>query len=283
MPDFFEMYGSAYDSINTLIVPQGLTDKPEAVPLTTRHGAVEFRNLTFGYNTEKKIFDDLSLVIPAGQKVGLVGHSGGGKSTLVSLMLRLYDIQSGSIFIDGHNVAELTQESLRRHIALIPQDTILFHRTMRDNIRYARPEASDEEVIEAARKAHAHEFIAHLPKGYDTLVGERGIKLSGGQRQRVAIARAILKNAPILLLDEATSALDSESEAAIQASMAEVMPGKTVIAIAHRLSTIANMDRLLVLEHGRVVEDGSHAQLLSQGGVYAQLWRRQSGGFLVEG
>jgi ABC-type multidrug transport system fused ATPase/permease subunit len=196
--------------------------------------------------------------------------------------MRLYDVQSGQIFIDGQHIAKVTQESLRRSIGLIPQDSILFHRTLADNIRYGRPEATDEDVIAASKRAFAHDFVQTLPKGYNTLVGERGIKLSGGQRQRIAIARAILKNAPILILDEATSALDSESEAAVQQAMADVMKDKTVIAIAHRLSTIAHLDRLIVLDQGRIVEDGSHAELLAKGGLYAQLWARQSGGFLTE-
>jgi len=282
MPDFFDMYGSAYDSISTLIVPHALPDRESAAAMSAGTGEVQFDDISFSYSKNKPIFKDLSLMIPAGQKVGLVGHSGGGKSTFVNLMMRLYDVTAGRILINGHDVSHVTQESLRRQIALIPQDTILFHRTMRDNIRYARPEATDAEVEAAAQKAHAHEFIMELPKGYDTLVGERGIKLSGGQRQRIAIARAILKDAPILLLDEATSALDSESEALIQSSMKTVMQGKTVIAIAHRLSTLASLDRLLVLEKGKVVEDGTHNELLALGGIYAQLWKRQSGGFLTD-
>jgi ABC-type multidrug transport system fused ATPase/permease subunit len=227
------------------------------------------------------VFRGLRLVIAPGQRVGLVGHSGAGKTTIATLVMRLYDLQGGSIAIDGQNIAAVTQRSLRRSIGLIPQDTILFHRTLMENIRYGRPEAGDDEVLRAAKGAHAHEFIESLPDGYRTLVGERGVKLSGGQRQRIAIARALLKDAPILILDEATSALDSESEALIQSGMQEAMAGKTVIAIAHRLSTLAHLDRLIVLDRGVIVEDGTHADLLARRGVYARLWARQVGGFLV--
>ncbi|HEX4378340.1 MAG TPA: ATP-binding cassette domain-containing protein, partial [Steroidobacteraceae bacterium] len=219
------------------------------------------------------------LSIPAGQRVGLVGPSGAGKTTLMGLLLRMHDVVEGSIRIDDLDIRDVTQESLRHAIALIPQDTTLFHRSLLENIRYGRPDASNQQVESAARRAHAHEFISELDHGYDTLVGERGTKLSGGQRQRIAIARAILKDAPILLLDEATSALDSHSENIIQAAMHEAMAGKTVIAIAHRLSTVMDMDRLIVLDRGSVVADGSHADLLRQGGLYAELWRRQSGDF----
>jgi ATP-binding cassette subfamily B protein len=211
--------------------------------------------------------------------VGLVGPSGAGKTTLMGLLMRMHDVTAGAIRIDGQDIREVTQESLRGSIGLIPQDTNLFHRSLLENIRYGRPEATDEEVIEAAKRAHAHEFIVELEQGYDTLVGERGIKISGGQRQRIAIARAILRDAPILLLDEATSALDSHSEQMIQQAMKQAMDGKTVIAIAHRLSTVMDMDRLIVLERGVVVADGSHTELLLQGGLYAELWRKQSGGF----
>jgi ABC-type multidrug transport system fused ATPase/permease subunit len=225
------------------------------------------------------VVKDFELHIPAGQRVGLVGPSGAGKTTLMGLLLRMHDVSEGAIRIDGQDIREISQESLRQSIALIPQDTTLFHRNLLENIRYGRPGASDEEVELAARRAHAHDFIVEQEHGYRTMVGERGVKLSGGQRQRIAIARAILKNAPILLLDEATSALDSHSEQLIQSAMREAMAGKTVIAIAHRLSTVMDMDRLLVLDRGAIVADGSHRELLRQGGLYAELWRKQSGDF----
>lgn len=282
LPETYDIIGSINDSLDMLVVPRAMKDAPDAKLLTVSKAEVRLENVSFAYNQWKKVFEGLTLTIPAGQRVGLIGTSGAGKTTLSALLMRLYDVQGGQIIIDGQDIAKVTQESLRRAIGLIPQDSILFHRTLADNIRYGRPDASDDEVREAAKRAHAHEFITLLPKGYETLVGERGIKLSGGQRQRIAVARAILKNAPILILDEATSALDSESEAAVQEAMADVMAGKTVIAIAHRLSTIAHLDRLIVLEQGRIVEDGSHAELLAKGGLYAQLWARQSGGFLTE-
>lgn len=258
---------------------EGVTDddKPD---LAVRGGAVSFRNLSFSYNGRDQVFGDLSLDIPAGQKVGLIGPSGAGKTSLVNVLLRFNPVQRLDISIDGQNIYDVNAPSLRRAVALIPQDTSLFQDTLRENIRYGRLDASDSEVEEAARKAYAHEFITALPDGYETLVGERGIKLSGGQRQRIAIARAILKDAPILILDEATSALDSESEKHIQDSLRELMRGKTVIAIAHRLSTIAHLDRLIVMEGGRIIEDGTHAGLLAQGGLYAKLWNMQSGGFI---
>ncbi len=225
---------------------------------------------------------DLNLEIAAGEKIGLVGHSGSGKTTLTKLLLRFNDIDGGEILIDGQNIANITQEDLRKCIAYVPQEPLLFHRTIRENIAYANPEASSKDIEEAAKKAYAQEFIEKLPKGYDTLVGERGVKLSGGQRQRVAIARAILKDAPILILDEATSALDSESEKLIQAALWELMKGRTAIVIAHRLSTIQRMDRILVLNDGEVIEQGKHAELLEKNGTYAKLWAHQSGGFIEE-
>ena len=257
------------------------------MPIRSRsaRGEIRFDNVGFHYGRKSGIIDNLSLTIQPGEKVGLVGRSGAGKSTLVNLLLRFYDIESGRILIDGQDIAHATQDSLRSQIGLVTQDTSLLHRSIRDNILYGRPEAGEGAMQEAARQAYAEEFIPQLldhygRAGFDAHVGERGAKLSGGQRQRVAIARVLLKDAPILVLDEATSALDSEVEGAIQESFAGLMAGKTVIAIAHRLSTIAAMDRLVVLDHGQIVETGSHDQLLRRGGLYAALWSRQSGGFL---
>jgi ATP-binding cassette, subfamily B, bacterial len=283
IPDFYEQLGAVRETIGTLIVPATIQDRPSAPPLKVSQGVIEFEQVAFTYNAarggSRNVVKSFDLYIPAGQRLGLVGPSGAGKSTLMALLMRMHDVSEGAIRIDGQDLREITQESLRNALALIPQDTSLFHRSLLDNIRYGRPAASDEEVVHAAERAHAHEFISELEHGYHTMVGERGAKLSGGQRQRIAIARAILRNAPILLLDEATSALDSHSEHMIQHAMREAMKGKTVIAIAHRLSTVMDMDRLIVLEGGEIVADGSHSQLLRQGGLYAQLWRKQSGGF----
>jgi ABC-type multidrug transport system fused ATPase/permease subunit len=245
-------------------------------------GEIVFDQLCFSYKSGRDVFNSLSLTIPAGQKVGLVGFSGAGKTTLCQLLLRNYDLNSGQIRIDGQNIATVTQDSLRAQIAVIPQDTSLFHRSLAENIGYGRPDASMEEIVAAAKAAEAHDFIMQLPAGYETLVGERGIKLSGGQRQRIAIARAILKNAPILLLDEATSALDSVTERLIQTALNHAMAGRTTIVVAHRLATLTNLDRLIVLEHGQVIEDGSLSELLARNGRFAQLWQMQAGGFLPD-
>jgi len=281
----FENIGTVQDGIGTLAQPLAIADAPDARELAVARGEIRFDQLRFHYGRNNRVIDDLSLVIRPGEKVGIVGRSGAGKSTLVNLLLRFYEPQGGRIVIDGQDIAHVTQESLRRNIGMVTQDTSLLHRSIRDNIRYGRPDADDAAIEQAAQRAHADEFIRDLidakgHKGYDTQVGERGVKLSGGQRQRVAIARVLLKDAPILVLDEATSALDSEVEAAIQEQLYTLMEGKTVIAIAHRLSTIAVLDRLVVMDQGRIIESGSHEELLRQDGLYAALWRRQSGGFL---
>ena len=281
----FENIGTVQDGINTLSVPSKVNDKPNAVALNVNLGDIIFDSVNFSYNTNEAVFENLDLQIPAGEKVGIVGRSGAGKSSLVSLLLRFYDIQSGAITIDGHNIEGVRQESLRSNIAMVTQDTSLLHRSVRENIMFGRPEATEEEMVVAAQKAQAHDFILSLRDnvgrgGYDAHVGERGVTLSGGQRQRIAIARVLLKDAPILVLDEATSALDSEVEAAIQLSLYQLMEGKTVIAIAHRLSTIAAMDRLIVFDEGKIIEQGTHQELLRKNGIYTKLWGHQSGGFL---
>jgi ATP-binding cassette, subfamily B, multidrug efflux pump len=283
--DVFENIGVVQESMETIARPHGIVDAPDAPRLEVTRGEVRFDDVSFHYGREEGVIEGLSLTIRAGEKVGLVGTSGAGKTTITSLLLRLHDLEGGRILVDGQDIATVSQDSLRNAIAVVTQDTSLLHRSIRDNIAYGRPGAREREIEQAARLAHAHDFIMDLEdhrgrRGYDAHVGERGVKLSGGQRQRIAIARVILKDAPILVLDEATSALDSEVEAAIQDSLATLMEGKTVIAIAHRLSTIAALDRLIVIDQGRIVEEGSHAELLRRGGLYARLWRRQSGGFL---
>ncbi len=257
-------------------------DVLDAKPLVVTKGHIKFEQVTFYYKEDNSLFEQLDVEIQAGTKVGLVGASGSGKTTFVNLILRFFDVESGRILIDGQDIAQVTQDSLHEQIAMIPQDTSLFHRSLMENIRYGRLEATDQEVIEAAKRAHCHEFISSLPEGYHTLVGERGIKLSGGQRQRIAIARAMLKNAPILVLDEATSALDSVTEKYIQVALSSLMQGRTVIVIAHRLSTLAEMDRILVFDQGHIIEDGNHPTLLAKQGHYAKLWHMQAGGFLLE-
>ena len=283
----FENIGTVQDGVQTIARPQTVTDHEDAKELVVSQGEIRFDQVSFHYGKGSGVLEDLNLHIRPGERIGLVGSSGAGKSTLVNLLLRFHDVERGRILIDGQDIAEVSQDSLRRHIGMVTQDTSLLHRSVRDNILYGRPDATEEMMLEAARSAHADGFIPELSdargrRGYDAHVGERGVKLSGGQRQRIAIARVMLKDAPILILDEATSALDSEVEAAIQENLNLLMRGKTVIAIAHRLSTIAEMDRLIVMDQGRIVEDGSHAELISRGGLYAQLWARQSGGFLGE-
>ncbi|HDR9163943.1 TPA: ABC transporter ATP-binding protein [Burkholderia vietnamiensis] len=288
MTELFENVGTIQDGINTLTKVRSVRDAPDATALTVPRGEIVFDNVRFAHEEhDTPVFDGLNLTIRPGERIGLIGRSGAGKSTLVNLLLRFYDVDGGSIRIDGQDIAHVTQDSLRAAIGMVTQDTSLLHRTMRENILYGRPDATEREMREAAVRAEAADFIAQLRdrhgrSGYDVEVGERGVKLSGGQRQRVAIARVMLKDAPILVLDEATSALDSEVEVAIQRSLDSLMSGKTVIAIAHRLSTIAAMDRLIVLDAGRIVEVGTHAELLQRGGIYAALWAHQSGGFLGE-
>ncbi len=291
MASLFEHIGTVQDGMVTLSRPHAVVDRPGALPLKVTRGEIRFDAVSFAYGaapgSRAPVIDNLSLLIRPGEKIGLVGRSGAGKSTIVNLLLRFYDVGSGRVLIDGQDIAHATQDSLRAQIGMVTQDTSLLHRSVRDNILYGRPDAVDADMLVAAKRAEAHEFIQGLTdpnqrQGYDAHVGERGVKLSGGQRQRIAIARVMLKDAPILLLDEATSALDSEVEAAIQASLYRLMEGKTVVAIAHRLSTIAAMDRLIVFDKGRIVEEGDHRSLLAREGLYARLWAHQSGGFLAD-
>lgn len=286
MSGLFEHIGTVIDGMNTLSRPQAIKDKDNAKDLEVTRGEVQFKNVDFGYGKDNKIIQGLNLTIKPGEKVGLVGRSGAGKSTLVNLLLRFYDTEAGVLYIDGQGLSDVKQNSIRQNIGMVTQDTSLLHRSIQDNIAYGKPHSTREEVEQAALRAKAHDFILDLAdakgrKGYDAHVGERGVMLSGGQRQRVAIARVLLKNAPILILDEATSALDSEVESVIQENLNELMENKTVIAIAHRLSTIAAMDRLIVMDEGKIVEEGSHSELLALGGIYAQLWAKQSGGFVA--
>jgi len=281
MNRFIRVYGEVEEGLNEILLPHEIVDREHAQSLQAHGGSISWKNVVFEFGNNA-VFDNFDLAITPGQRVGLVGPSGAGKSTFVSLLLRQHDIISGAIEIDGQNIAEITQDSLRTHIAVVPQEPLLFHRSIRENIAYGNPSATNKEIEEVAKKAQAHEFIMKLEEGYDTTVGERGVKLSGGQKQRVAIARAMLKNAPILVLDEATSALDSESEVEIQKALQTLMEGKTVIAVAHRLSTLREMDRILVLETGKIVEDGTHDELSKNGGTYQKLWNHQAGGFLTE-
>jgi ATP-binding cassette subfamily B protein len=268
--------------LRALVVTPDIQDRRHARELVVSKGEIIFEDVQFSYQGSDPLFQNKSVKIESGQKVGLVGYSGSGKSTFVNLILRLFDVTSGQITVDGQDIRHVTQDSLRANIGMIPQDPSLFHRTLGENIRYGKTNATDEEIVEASKKAHAHAFISALAQGYDSLVGERGVKLSGGQRQRIAIARAILKNAPLLILDEATSQLDSVTESDIQDSLWQLMQGKTTIVIAHRLSTLLHMDRILVFDESKIVEDGTHQALLTQRGLYATLWNAQVGGFLPE-
>ena len=279
---FAEELGKCRQALSIITEPLDIADKSDAKPLIVTKGRIEFKNVTFHYDEAKHLFKNKSVVIEPGQKIGLVGLSGSGKSSFVNLILRLFDVESGAILIDGQNIKNVTQDSLREHIAMIPQDVTLFHRSLMDNIRYGRIDATDEDVIAASKKAHCHEFITQIPEGYNALVGERGIKLSGGQRQRIAIARAILKDAPILILDEATSALDSITEKLIQDGLSILMQNRTTIVVAHRLSTLSEMDRILVFEKGQIIEDGSHQELIQIPSYYSRMWKMQAGGFLPE-
>ena len=280
--EFFEYLGNISDGVSIFVQPHEIIDKPDAPVLQVTRGEIVFDDVTFIYHEGLQVFEHLQITIEPKQQVGLVGFSGSGKSTFVNLVLRLFEVQGGAIRIDGQNILDVTQDSLRESVSMIPQDPQLFHRSLLENIRYGRLDATDDEVVDAAKKAHAHEFILQTEKQYESLVGERGVKLSGGQRQRIAIARAILKDSPILVLDEATSALDSVTEKKIQLGLDNLMKGRTVVVVAHRLSTIAHMDRILVFDQGKIIEDGSHQQLLQRDGHYAHLWNMQAGGFLPE-
>lgn len=282
MPLFFKEIGTCRQALTLIQTPHDVVDSPKAEPLKVKQGEITFENVSFKYTPQNSIFKDKNITIKAGEKVGLVGFSGSGKTTFVHLILRYHDIHGGRILIDGQDIRNVTLESLRSSISLIPQDPSLFHRSIWENIRYGKPNAAPEEIIGAAKRAHAEEFILKMPEKFQSLVGERGVKLSGGQKQRIAIARAILKDAPILILDEATSALDSVTEKAIQDALQELMTGKTSIVIAHRLSTLSGMDRILVFDHGAIVEEGTHDELLAIGGYYARLWQMQAGGFLPD-
>ena len=280
--DFYEGFADAKEMVDIMLLPHEIKDIPRAGALQVTEGKIEFREVTFGFNSTREVLSKVSVTIAGGQKVALIGPSGAGKSTFIRLILRLYDLAGGAILIDDTDIHTVTQESLREHVSLVPQDPVLFHRTLLENIRYGRKEATDEEVFEAARLAHCDEFAMALPLKYETFVGERGIKLSGGERQRIAIARAILKNAPILILDEATSSLDSESESLIQDALNVLMKGKTTIVIAHRLSTIRKMDRIIVMDDGKIIEDDTHDELLKRdASLYGRLWKLQAGGFIA--
>lgn len=282
IPNIFKEWGTCSGALSIISQPHDIVDEPDAKSLHVTQGEIVFEGVSFSYSEKQSLFENKHLIIPAGQKVGLVGFSGSGKTTLVHLILRYFDVQQGRILIDKQDITKVTSDSLRESISFIPQDTSLFHRTVKENIRYGNLEAGDEEIFAAAKRAHCHEFIEKMPEKYDSLVGERGITLSGGQRQRIAIARAFLKNAPIIILDEATSALDSLTEKLIQESLEELMQGRTTIVVAHRLSTLADMDRILVFKEGHIIEDGSHNELLSADGHYAHLWKMQAGGFLLD-
>ncbi len=277
-----ELYGNVTQGLHTILTPPHIIDAPDATPLVVDHGTIQFDGVSFQYKSQEMLFNNLSIAISGGQKVGLVGFSGSGKTTFINLLLRIFDLSGGAIYIDDQDITHVTQDSLRKAIGMVPQDPIFFNRSIMENIRYGRPDATDEEIVTAAQKAYAHDFIMRMPQGYNAMIGERGSKLSGGQRQRLAIARAMLKNAPILVLDEATSALDTVTEQKIQDALKTLMEGKTVLAVAHRLSTIEAMDRILVFEKGVIVEDGTHQQLIAHNGVYARLWAMQSGGMLQE-